>query len=386
MLPEPIVHHALRAEISRAALRHNLGRIRARAAGAEVLAIVKADAYGHGVATVVPVLRSEGVERFAVATLAEALHLRQTFARKPVPLLVLAAPRPEQFGHYAAYGLGAVVSSEDAAADLVAPGQRPAELHVKVDTGMHRLGVPPAAVPSVLSTLRDADLTVDGLWTHFATADAADASFVAEQTERFQAVLDALGAGVPPLVHVLNGPAAVRGLGGLRVPSGARPLVCAGGALYGLASDPALAGPMADFQPAMRLVADVVHVQTVGAGETVSYGRTWRAERPTRIATLAVGYADGVPRALSNRGSVGIAGRLWPVAGRVCMDMLMVDLGDPDGPGGTVAPGDSAVVWGPGGPSVADAADAAGTMAYELTAGLAGRVARVQVERFSEPT
>ena len=383
MLPEPTVYHALRAEISRAALRHNIRRVRAGAASADVVAVVKADAYGHGAGLVVPVLRAEGVERFAVATLAEAQALRQSVLPAPAPLLVLGAPRPEALAAYAALGLGLVVSSEQVAAELAASGQRPAEVHVKVDTGMHRLGVAPSAAPAVLARLRAAGLAADGLWTHFATADGADVSFVAEQAGRFQAVLDALGDAVPPLVHVQNGPAAVRGLGAVRLPPSARLLVRAGGALYGLASDAALGEAMAAFRPAMRLVADVVHVQTVAAGETVSYGRTWRADRPTRVATLAAGYADGVPRALSGQGEVGIAGRRYAVAGRVCMDMLMVDLGAPDGPGSAVRPGDAAVIWGPGGPSAAEAAEAAGTMAYELTAGLTGRVARVPAERFA---
>src|SRR5690606_21540543 len=138
----------------------------------------------------------------------------------------------------------------------------------------------------------------------------------------------------PPLVHVSNSGTL------LVVPElvAGRPLVRAGGALFGLVSDRVAEAEAADLRPAMRLVSRVVHVQTVAPGEAVSYGRTWTAAAPARIAVVACGYGDGLPRALSNRGAVGVGGRLWPVAGRVCMDMLMLDLGPPDGPGAAVAP------------------------------------------------
>jgi alanine racemase len=129
----------------------------------------------------------------------------------------------------------------------------------------------------------------------------------------------------------------------------------------------------------MRLVTRVVHVQTVDPGESVSYGRTWTAREPTRIATVAAGYGDGLPRSLSSTGAVGIANRLYPIAGRVCMDMLMLDLGAPGGQGADVRVGDEAVLFGPGGPSALDAAAAAQTIAYALTSGLTARVPRVYV-------
>ena len=182
-----------------------------------------------------------------------------------------------------------------------------------------------------------------------------------------------LGADAPPLVHVANGPAHVR----LPALTSRPALARLGGVLYGLDSDPAMSGATEGLRPAMRLVARVVHLQTVAPGESVSYGQTWTARRPTRVATLGVGYADGLPRALSNRGTVGIGGEAFPVAGRVCMDMTMVSLGDPDGPGAAVRVGDDAVLFGPGGPSAEAQADAAGTISYALTSGLTSRVARI---------
>ena len=360
---------ALRAEVDLCAIRHNLGVLTRKAAPASVMAVVKADAYGHGAVPVARTLVAEGVEWLAVATVPEAVALRE--AGLDVRILVLAAPLPAFLPAYETYRLDVVVSSPEVAEAVAArDGLR---AHVKVDTGMHRLGVAPEAAADVVRGLRAAGTEVAALWTHLATADGNDVGFALEQVRRFDGALRDLGADAPPLVHVANGPAVVR------LPSlASRPaLARLGGVLYGIQSDPAMADAVTDLRPAMRLVSRVVHLQTVAPGESVSYGRTWTAERPTRVATLAVGYADGLPRALSNRGRVGIGGRLWPVAGRVCMDMTMVSLGDPEAAGAAVRLGDEAVLFGPGGPAVEDQAAAAGTMAYELTCGLTARVPRV---------
>lgn len=330
------------------------------------MGVVKANAYGHGAVEVARVLVEEGVERLAVATVPEAAELRE--AGVDVPILVFAAPLPAFLPAYETLGLEAVVSSRDVAEAVVG---RPIRVHVKVDTGMHRIGVAPADAPAVVRQLRADGVDVLAVWTHLATADAPDPSFALAQVRRFDAVLEALGDDAPPLVHVANGPAHVR-----LPPVTSRPaLVRLGGVLYGIDSDLAMNPATHALRPAMRLVTRVVHLQTVGPGESVSYGQTWTADRPTRIATLAVGYADGVPRALSNHGTVGIGGEAYPVAGRVCMDMTMVSLGAPGD--AAVGLGDEAVVFGPGGPSAEAQAAAAGTISYELTSGLTARVARV---------
>lgn len=371
--PEPL----LRAEVSAGALRHNLAALRARASEAEPVGVVKADAYGHGVGLVAPWLRAEGVAWLAVATLAEGAALRE--AGDSGRVVVLGAPLPAQLPAYARLDLDACVTSPDLAEAVAASGL-PLRVHVKVDTGMHRLGIAPEAVAPALARLAGAPgVTVEALWTHLATADAADASFADEQLARFERVLDALGDAAPPAVHVENGPAFVRALASGRF-VGRRSLARLGGALYGLASDPAVGGAMRGLRPVMRLVTRVVHVQTVAAGESVSYGRTWTAGAPTRVATLSGGYADGLPRAMQPGAEVGVAGRHVPVVGRVCMDMLMVALGPAgDAWAASVAPGDEAVVWGRGGPSAEATAAACGTIAYELTAGLTARVPRVAV-------
>jgi alanine racemase len=362
-----------------AAVRHNVRCLAAQAADHDLVGVVKANAYGHGAAEVARVLLAEGVPRLAVATLAEGVALRAEGILAPVH--VFGVPLPGALPAYVHHDLAATVAAEATAREAVETARLtgPLRVHVKVDTGMHRLGLRPDEAPAVVRRLgATPGVVVEGLWTHFATADGADVGFVAEQTARFDAVLAALGDDTPPLVHVANGPAAVRGLGLdlPHLPPGRRRLARLGGVLYGLASDAALGAHLEGLRPAMRLVSRVVHLQDVAPGESVSYARTWTASHRTRIATISCGYADGLPRALSNRGRVGVGGRLVPIVGTVCMDMLMVDLGPPDGPASHVRLGDEVVLFGPGGPTAEAAAAAAGTISYALTCGLTARVAR----------
>ena len=361
-----------RAEIDLGALRHNLHLLRRLAGDAEVMGIVKANAYGHGVEHVVPVLRAEGVRTFAVANVPEAIRLREIGVTECI--FVFAAPLPDALPVYAVHDFEVTVSSVAVAEAAAALGQ-PLRVHVKVDTGMGRIGLQPGEVAGVMAMLRAAPhVEIVGLWTHFATADERDASFAKEQTALFERVVAEVGEPLPPL-HLANSGALVQLPEAVRH----RAFVRVGGLLYGIPSSELLE-ERADVKPVMRLVTRVVHLKTVQPGETVSYGRTWTAEAPTRIATLPIGYGDGLPRGLSNRGEVGIGGRRYPIAGRVCMDMTMLDLGAPDGPGASVSVGDESVVFGPGGPSAFEAAEAAGTISYDLPCGLTARVPRVVSE------
>lgn len=367
----------IRAEVDLGAIRHNVRVLRQLAGAAELMGVVKANAYGHGAVMVARALVEEGITWLAVATVGEAQQLRD--AGVEVPILVLAAPLADHLPLYVRDDLRVVVSSDEVARAVqdAARLQGPFTVHVEVDTGMHRLGLAPQDVAHRVRQLNAAPgVLVEGVWTHLATADEPDPSFVSEQLRQFHLALDDLGAEAPPIRHVANGPALVRGL----VPDmpGSRSLVRVGGVLYGLASSPSLQRDVeaAGLRPAMRLVTRVVHLQTVEAGEGVSYGHTWVAERPTRLATLAAGYADGLVR--SYRGPVGIGEGRYPVVGRVCMDMLLVNLGDPQGPGAEVQRGDEATLFGSGGPSAVDAAFQAGTLSYELTSGLTARVPRIE--------
>lgn len=368
--------HPTRAEIDLGAIRHNARTLLALAGPAEVLGVVKANAYGHGAVPVTRALQEEGIEQFAVATVPEGIELRE--AGIEAPILVFAAPLPDALPAYARHALAVTVSSREVAESVAAYAATtgPLRAHVQVDTGMHRLGLRPDELPDTLRFLADAPgVEVDAVWTHFATADG-DLGYARQQHEDFWALVDQLGSLRPPHVHASNGPFL------LRCPEdAARPgtLVRCGGVLYGLASSRELRPSLqsAGLRPAVRLTTRVVHLQTVQAGESVSYGRLWIAPEPRRIATLPVGYADGLPRALTNRGHVGLHGRLFPIAGRVCMDMLMVDLGPPEGIAATVSLGDEAVLFGAGGPDLQDQAEAADTMPYELTCALSPRVPRV---------
>lgn len=361
---------ALTAETDLGAIRHNLRHLESRVGGAKhVMGIVKANAYGHGAVPVARLLIGEGVELLAVATLAEAQELRD--ARIESRILVLAAPLPHALPAYQRLKLEAVVSSPEVAQAVIDRAPT-VPVHVKLNTGMHRLGLSPDQAGDTVRRLTEAGVPVVALWTHLATADAADPSFALEQVRRFDRVVQSLGPEAPGLVHLANGPAHVRLPPLTSRPSQAR----LGGVLYGLDSDDAMAPATSALRPALRLVARVVHLQTVAAGESVSYGQTWTATGPTRIATLPVGYADGLPRALSNRGEVGIDGVRYPIVGRVCMDMTMVSLGPAASAPDSVHLGTPAVVFGRGGPSAEAQARAAGTISYELTTGLAARVHR----------
>ena len=377
---------ALRAEVDLGAIRHNARVLRAMAGDARLMAVVKADAYGHGALPVARALADEGVTAWAVATVPEGAELRAGGVEGEI--LVLGAPLPDHLPAYVRHQLSVAVTSAGVAEHAVAAAATygPLRAHLKVDTGMHRLGVQPEAAPELARLLRDAPgVSLDGVWSHLATADG-ELGVAREQAERFRLVVDEVRARVGAVrVHLANGPGLARAPGAM--PLGPDALARVGGVLYGMASSPETeaAYGAAGLRPAMRLTSRVVHLQTVGAGDTVSYGRTWTAAAPTRIATVAGGYADGIPRGLSNRGEIGIGGAGWPIAGRVCMDMLLVDLGAPDGPGGQVAVGDEAVVFGSGGPSVEAQAARAGTMAYELTAGLTGRVVHAYTGRAPQP-
>jgi len=384
LLALPSTYHRLtgiRAEVDLGALRHNVSVLRERAGAAELMGVVKADAYGHGAVAVARVLVEEGVRRLAVANVPEGIELRE--AGIAAPILVLGAPLPEYLPAYSRHGLQVTVTSPTVATDVAEAARLagPLTVHVKVDSGMHRVGVGPADAFDVVRTLQDAPgVEVEGIMTHFANVDR---TFTMQQLGRFDAVLAALGDYTPPRVHVSNSgtvlhvPEATAGRTDARV----------GGALYGLVLDRSASASVEALRlrPVMRLVSRVVHVQELAAGETVSYGRTWTAASPALIATIAAGYGDGLPRGLPSTGTVGIGGRVYPVAGRVCMDMMMLDLGPPDGAGAGVAVGDEAVLFGPGGPTAITAAGDTQSIAYALTSGLTARVPRVYVGASNGP-
>lgn len=358
-----------RAELDLDALRHNARLARRLAGGASVMAAVKADAYGHGIEHVVPALRGEGVSAFGVANVAEGVELRDLGVTETI--LVFADPVEDQLPECASHRLDVTVGQASTASAVVR-SDLDLSVHVKIDTGMHRLGFAPSEAAEALRCLTDAPhVDVVAAWTHLATADEEDASFALQQIGELDSVLRQSGFANMP-THVANSgalqrlPEAVQG----------RRFVRPGGLLYGLPASRTVAGGF-EGRPVMRLVSRVLCVRTVEAGETVSYGRTWRASEATLVATVAGGYGDGLPRQLSGRGEVAIGEVRYPIAGRVCMDMLMLDLGPPSGPGAGVRAGDEVVLFGGSAPAAIDLADAAETISYALTCGLTGRVVRV---------
>lgn len=356
------------ATIDLEALAFNLARVRAAAPSAGLLVAIKANAYGHGAETVAPFLEARGVSWFGVATPTEAFALRDAGVAAGI-LLFSPVHDATLLQRLVDAGVSLTVTdlgSLDALRAAKVPGT--ARVHLKVDTGMGRLGRPwqeTLGLARFIGRMRDAQL--EGVWTHFARSDEADAAPTDAQLEAFDAALDALSAdGIEPgLRHAANSAAI------FLYPRSHYDLVRPGIALYGFHSSDVVAARVKDLRPVMRLEAPVTFVKRVAAGDTVSYGGQWRSHGATTIATVRVGYADGYPRQLSGRGWASLHGVTVPVAGRVCMDQLMLDAGDLD-----VSPGDTVTLWGGRGPDPEELARAALSISYELFTRLSHRVER----------
>lgn len=362
------------SEVDLAAVRANVETLRARVAPAQLLAVVKADAYGHGAVPVARAALEAGAAWLGVALVEEGVALRD--AGIDAPILVLSEPPPAAAGAVVAHGFTPVVYTTrgvDALAKAVADagGAEPLPVHVKVDTGMHRVGcAPDDALGLVEAIAHLPELRLDGICTHFAAADEPDNPYTAEQAARFEEVLAQLEQrGMRPrLVHAANSAAA------LAFPDTHYDLVRVGIAMYGVPPAPGFAGRV-PLRPALALKAQVSYVKTLDAGERVSYGLHYRLSSRARVATVPVGYADGVPRNLGAAGGqVLIGGKRHPIAGTITMDQLMVDVGDE-----TVAVGDEVVLLGRQGSEEVTAtewAELLGTIAYEIVCQIGPRVPR----------
>jgi alanine racemase len=368
-----------RAEIDLGALTRNHETLRAAAPGVDVLAVVKADAYGHGAVPVSRALEAAGVRFLGVALVEEGLALREAGLRGDI--LVLGGAYEGGWETMLEHRMIPVVFRPEHLTALDAAARArgvTARAHVKVDTGMGRLGVLPADVPAFLEAARACRrIELEGLCSHFANADLADAALTGLQVTRFRAALAQMrAAGFDPRWRHLSNSAGLLALPEARdgvEMNLARP----GLALYGLVPAPWLR-PARILEPVLSWKTAVVHLKSVPAGTPISYGSTWTTPRPSRIATLPVGYADGWSRLLSNRGTVLIRGRRAPIVGRVCMDLCMVDVTDV--PAAEV--GDEVVLLGRQGTEVQDAHQLAGlqgTIAYDVLCAIGARVPRVVV-------
>ncbi len=363
------------ARIDLERIRQNFRSMQRLAGGSRVVAVVKANAYGHGAVPVTRALKAAGADFFAVAHLQEALELRR--AGVDDDILVMGLPEPNELRTYADWQIDVVVGSGRSLKLLSAGvgGNHPLNVHVKVDTGMRRLGFEPAeATPAVETLASLPHVRLRGLWTHLAASDEPESPFTDEQLKRFQPAMHDLGRHFE-YVHI-GASSGVLHFPRVSLPD-TKSLVRLGISLYGYLEDDETS-MRANLSPALQLVSRVVQTRTVGAGETVSYNRTWRAPEPLEVATIAAGYADGYPRSLSNRAQVGISGKRYPVAGTICMDMFMVRVGRPGSPS-PVRAGDPVVLVGEGGPSAFEVADWANTIVYEICTGVSGRVTRQYV-------
>lgn len=358
------------------ALAHNLGAIRAHAR-VPVMGIVKANAYGHGLVPVALHLQAQGIDQLGVAFLEEGIALRRAGIR--VPILVLGGIFGPQAGQFIANDLEITVSSLDKLRQVEAAAQalgRKAIIHLKIDTGMERIGVHHySAGPFIEAAVASRQCTLKGIYSHLACADDPASPMTALQVERFAeacAHFDRLGAPMP-LRHLANSG------GVLHFPQTHLDLVRPGILMYGVLPDPASRRTV-EVRPALSLISQVVYFKVVKAGQPVSYGSTWTPAQDTRVVTIPIGYGDGYPRALSSdgqstRGEVLIRGRRHPIIGRICMDQFMVDIGRD-----SAWNEDEAVLVGAQGDAtipVEAVAHAAGTIPYEILTGLNERIPRV---------
>ncbi|MCG5431773.1 alanine racemase [Mycobacterium sp. MYCO198283] len=370
---------AAEAVVDLGAIAHNVGVLRERAGGAAVMAVVKADGYGHGATAVARAALAAGAAELGVATVDEALALRRDGISAPV--LCWLHPPGTDFAPALRAGLGIGVSSVrqlDEVLDAVTRTGASAELTLKVDTGLNRNGIAAADYPQLLDAVLAAQaadaVRVRGIMSHLACADEPQHPTNSRQAQRFTGMLaEARRRGVRyEVAHLANSPAA------LNRPDLAFDLVRPGIAVYGLDPVPAAGG--AGLIPAMTLRCTVAMVKPLRAGDGVSYGHTWIAPHDTTVALIPAGYADGVFRSLSGRFDVVIGGRRRRSVGRICMDQFVVDLG-PDA--ADVREGDEAILFGPGldgEPTAKEWADLIGTIDYEVVTSPRGRITRVYRE------
>ncbi|NLT56210.1 MAG: alanine racemase [Actinomycetales bacterium] len=362
------------------AIRDNVAALRERAGNAGVMAVVKADGYGHGLVPSARAALAGGASWLGVAQPAEALVLRAAGISAPLIawLTVPGDVYPEAVAEGVDLGVSAIWALEEIAAAARDTG-RTARVHLKIDTGLHRNGATAADLPDLLDAAlklqAEGLVEVVGAFSHFAWADEPAHPTVRAQTARFVEALDLCARRGARLEvrHLANSAAA------LTDPETRFDLVRPGLAVYGLSPVPQLAGPERfGLRPAMTLLGRIVMVKSVPSGAGVSYGHAYTTPADTTLAVVPLGYADGVPRHAGNTGPIQVRGRRYRICGRVCMDQVVIDLGDP-GNGTGVEPGDTAVLFGDGrdgAPTAQDWAEAAGTISYEIVSRIGTRVAR----------
>ncbi len=380
----------IRAEIDLAAVVHNVCELRRiTSPSAQLMIAVKANAYGHGAVPIARTVIQNGADSLAVARVEEGLELRR--AGIGAPILILGYTSARWADTLLAEQLVPTIFSLENARDLSAAAtaqKRSIPVHVKIDTGMGRLGIPcdtlrvqdsGEAIREILAISQLPGLSIKGLYTHFATADHRDKAYAHRQFDRFLALTATLESNgmTLPLLHTANSGAIID------MPRTHLDLVRAGISVYGLYPSGDVEQDRIDLKPALELKSKIIHLKQVPAGTKISYGCTWEAPAATTIATIPAGYGDGFNRRLSNCGQVLVHGQRAPLVGRVCMDLSMIDVGLIE----NVAVGDDVVLVGQQGDDVITAdevADQLDTINYEIVTALTSRVERIYFSDTSE--
>ena len=363
--------------VSLSAIEENYRRIRAALAPrVQVIAVVKADAYGHGAVPVARRLEAAGADMFAVAILEEALALREAGVTRPILILGGVAPGDEREAVRAR--VSPAVFAPDALARLEAAAvaeNAPAHAHLKVDTGMGRIGITPddEGLDFVKFVMEHPGLEVEGIFTHFAKSDEADKTSANHQLELFQNFIDRIQSELGleiPVKHCSNSAAI------LEMPQANMDMVRAGITTYGLYPSEEVSKDIVPLRAAMSLYSHIIYCKTIHAGQSVSYGGLFTATKDTRVATIPVGYGDGYPRSLSGKGYVLIHGKKAPILGRVCMDQFMVDISGIPG----AMEGDKVTLLGADGQeriTAEELGELSGRFNYEFVCTLGKRIPRV---------
>ena len=371
-------YERVRADISLDAILANMESMKRNLKeGVQITAVLKTNAYGHGAVEIAKVLEPlDYVWGYAVAAFEEAVELREAGLRKPI--LLLGYVFPYCYQELARMNIRPAVFREDMLEQLSAAAKaagKKIKIHIAVDTGMSRIGIFPdeTGLDFVKKALETEGLQVEGMFTHFARADEADRSFTEEQLEKFvwltEAVKERLGYDIP-IRHCSNS------AGIIEYPHANMTMVRAGITLYGLWPSDEVRKDIVPLEPVMSLRSHIIYIKEISAGTPVSYGGTWAPDHTVRLATVPVGYGDGWPRSLSNKGYVLIRGQKAPIRGRVCMDQFMVEVTDiPD-----AAEGDEVTLIGRDGDayiSMEEVGDLSGRFNYELACDINPRVPRV---------
>lgn len=368
------------AEINVSNLDFNIKKIREKVGpDKKITGIIKADGYGHGAVKCATVLVANGVNSFGVATLSEAIHLRD--AGFSVEQILILGLTPDPYANVLVeYDLTPVVcsySNAKAISDAAAKAGKTLDCYIAIDTGMGRIGyIPedPSAVEDVKMIASLPNLKIEGLFSHFATADAADKQYSIMQEQRFSAFYKKLiDADIKVPMRALSNSAAV-----MEIPQAHFDQVRPGIILYGLYPSNEVDKNQLELKPAMSIKANIVHLKKVPAGTTISYGRKWTATRDSLIATIPLGYADGYPRPYSSQAEVIVNGVKAPITGNICMDQCMIDVTDVP----YVRVGDEVTVMGRDGMNeitADDIAEATGTINYEIACAFGQRLPKVYV-------